>query len=199
MKGLKKIVLSVALLSGVLLGLAPQASALTFDLNCSFSGGACSGSGTFGTVTITDTVTVGTVQVVVDTSAMSSTSKDLQVALNSTVAVTSTSLGTLTYSPNSLTVNGSGNYGAFDLTVQFNGTSSFTPVTFSLSGTGLTANSFNTADAGGIFAAVHVGNINTAGQSLAVGANGQSLPLPATMLLMGASFLGLGVARRFKK
>lgn len=199
----KRFILGLAFLTAVSFGIAPQAQALTFNLNCIIDNGGCTQTGgSFGTITITDAA-AGTVNVTVDTDPTYWASKIQTVALNTTVesGVYSSTGPAVTTNFNGVNV---GPYctptGCFDLKAPATGNLGFTPQSFKLSwdGGALTeANFLATAGAANLFAAVHIGNINANGDSLFVGST--SLPLPPTLLLMGASFLGLGLARRFQK
>lgn len=199
----RTMILGLASVGLLVLGTAPQAQALTFNLNCIIENGGCTQTGgSFGTVTVTNAV-AGTVNVTVDTDPTYWASKVQTLALNTTVAGGTFSSTGPVIETNFNAVN-VGPYctpsGCFDLKAPADGTLGFTPQSFKLvwSGGALTETNFlATAGAANLFAAVHIGNINANGDSLFVGAT--SLPLPPTLLLLGASFVGLGLARRFQK
>lgn len=197
-----------------------QAASFTYNLDCSFSGGACSGSGYWGQITFTDTTYngFGAVNLFFDLVGPldnSAGNKILQAALNydDTKFSNADSFGLVggsvdvTDAENALSLQGTGggtSARVFDLRIpatgnlnvfdQFNGT-------LYRSGGSLLAQDLNFVNSLGVYAAVHIGNYSapgySGGDSITVGA---AKPVPVPPMTMGIIAAGMfGVTSLAKK
>ena len=78
-----------------------------------------------------------------------------------------------------------------------------TPLTYTITGTGLSADSFNVITAGGEYTRAYINSGNGDSETFSVAANGapvSDVPEPATFLLLGGGLLALvGFSRKLKK
>jgi hypothetical protein len=183
-----------------------SANSITFNLDCSIVGGApCSSpNGNWGTVTLSDQGGTVGIDLVFGNPNWKLLSYDFNyndALFNNSSDFELTSGKAVEVKENKEVLQGSGNFGGFDLEVPKNGNigaiGSYSD-TLSWNSGSLVVGDFNFKNTGGIYFGVHIGENN--GSSIAVGAStiasstpptGTAVPEPMSLLLVGTVLAGL--------